>query len=119
MEKSDKQEILEAIAMLASQVGGIDDHMTGLEGRMTGLENRMGGMEDRLDEFMKETRTRFDGVDRRLDSLEETVGAMSTSLDTLLEGDVLGKDHITLTRPEYNSLMHVANLPNRFEESAH
>jgi hypothetical protein len=98
MEQTDKQEILDAFSALVAHV-----------------DERMDGMEERMANLTQEVRSRFDKVELRLDSLEESVGAMSRALDTITEGDVLGKEHITLTRPEYDALVTVAHLPNRFK----
>ena len=111
MDKTDKKEILGAFGSLVTHVDGRFDQ---LDARMNGIEARMSGMEGRMESLTKEMRTRFDDVDRRLDAVEENGKATSAAFDTLLEGDELGNDHIMLTRPEYNSLMEVAHLPNRF-----
>ena len=97
---TNKQEILDAFTKLTAHV-----------------EERMDSMEERIGGLAQEMRAGFENVDRRLVTLEESVDAMSTTLDTLLEGDVLGKEHITLTRPEYDTLVTSLHLPNRFEEA--
>lgn len=81
---------------------------------MGGLEERMGGLEERVAENQKEMRSGFADVTTHLDSLEETVSAMAKAQDTYLEGDTLGTGHITLTRPEYDSVTGALKIPNRF-----
>ena len=129
MDKTDKQEILEAIATFSTQVeermGGMEQRMGGMEERMSGVEQHIGGMEERMDgteerigSLVQEMRRGFDGVDKRLTAVEDSIAGMTKSLDTILEGDVLGKDHITLERHEYDTMVDSLHLPNRFE-SAH
>ncbi|MCP4901868.1 MAG: hypothetical protein GY906_33300 [bacterium] len=89
MDKSDKQEILEAILAISED----------------------------LAEFKMESRGRFDRLDERLVSLEEKVDGIEKSLDEVLEGDVLGRNHITLTRPEYDTIVESVHLPNRFQDA--
>lgn len=62
----------------------------------------------------QEMREGFSKVDKRLCSLEDEVKAISTTLDSLIEGTTIGTENIMLTRPEYDSLMEGAHLPNRF-----
>ncbi|MBP9760439.1 MAG: hypothetical protein KBD24_03705 [Candidatus Pacebacteria bacterium] len=143
MEKTDKQEILEAFAKHTASVDERIDtnkreileafttHVTSVDERIdtnkreileaftkltAHVEDRMDSIEERMGGLAQEMRAGFESIDRRLVALEETVGAMSTTLDSLLEGDVLGKEHITLTRPEYDTIVTSLHLPNRFAE---
>ncbi|MCU7866445.1 MAG: hypothetical protein KZQ92_21025 [Candidatus Thiodiazotropha sp. (ex Lucinoma borealis)] len=57
----------------------------------------------------QETRTGFEKLDMRLARVEDELMALSKTVDSLIEGDTLGKEHITL--------MDTAHLPNRFAQS--
>lgn len=89
MDKTDKQEILEAISAIGED----------------------------LTEFKAEVRSGFEGIDRRLVSLEDKGDGIEKSLDEILDGNVLGKNHITLTRPEYDTMVESLHLPNRFQDA--
>jgi hypothetical protein len=91
--------------------------MGGLEERTGGLEERMGGLEERIAENHKEMRAGFADVNTRLDTLEETVVGMAKAQDTYLEGDTLGTKHITLIRPEYDTMTGALHIENRFANS--
>lgn len=108
----------ERVGGLEERIGGIEERIGGIEGRLDGIEERMDGTEERILGLTKEMRSGFESVDRRLSSLEDNVEAINTTLDSLLEGDTLGRDHITLTRPEYDALTSSCNLPNRFMSRA-
>lgn len=86
MNESDKKEILQAIAMLGEHNAAT----------------------------VKEVRSGFEKLDKRLLGIEEELSALSKTVDTLIEGDVLGSRHITLTRKEYDAFVAQVNLPNRF-----
>jgi len=111
MEKSDKQELLDAFAQLTAHV---DTRIDDLEERMGGMEARMGGMEERMGALTQEVRAGYQRLDERLCDVEESVQALSRAVDTITEGDVLGKQNITLTRPEYDTMVTSLHIPNRF-----
>jgi hypothetical protein len=104
MDNTDKQEILAAITALTAHV----------DERIGGLDERMGSLEDRMGNLTQEMRSGFAAVDTRLCNLEETVSALSTTIDKQLEDNVLGKGNITLTRREYDVLVEAHDLPNRY-----
>jgi len=107
MDKTDKQEILDAFAQLTAHV----------DERIDGMEQRMGDMEDRMLGLTQEVRAGYEKLDARLLDVEEAVEGLSRSMDIITEGDVLGKEHITLTRPEYDTIVTSLHLPNRFQET--
>jgi len=86
MESSDKKDILAAIAAQTDQFTG----------------------------FRDEVRGRFDQVESQLSVLDDNMKALNSTIDTLIEGDTLGKEHITLTRGEYDALVKAAGISNRF-----
>jgi hypothetical protein len=104
MASVDKNDIIEAIGALAAHV----------DGRFDAMESRMDGMEERIDTLTKEVRSGFEKLDTRLSGVEDEVKAISVTLDKQLEDNALGKDHITLTRKEYDVVVDTVHLPNRF-----
>lgn len=121
MDNSDKKEILDAISALMAHVddriGALENRIGGLEERMGSLETQNGGLEDRIGNLTQEMRSGFTQVNARLDALEETVSALSATIDKQLEDNVLGKGNITLTRKEYDVFVAAHDLPNRYATS--
>ena len=86
MEDTDKNEILKAVVTLS----------------------------EHLEANTKEVRTGFERLDRRLLDVQEEITALANTVDSLIEGDTLGRKHITLTRDEYDAFVALTKLPNRF-----
>jgi hypothetical protein len=74
------------------------------------------GRETEFREFRKETKSRFDDLEKAAFTSQEKeeVLAMVRHYDKWLEAETKGKDRITLTRSEYDNLMESVRLPNRF-----
>ena len=80
------------------------------------IYKRMGGLETEFREFRKETRDRFDDLEKGAFTSQEKeeVLAMVRHYDKWLEAETKGKNRITLTRPEYDTIIESVRLPNRF-----
>ncbi len=103
---------------LDTRMDRLDTRMDRLDTRIDSIELRMDGVEGHIGSLTQEVRIGYQKLDTRLSAVEEEVHAISATLDRQFEGEVLGTDHITLIRPEYDGLVKVTNLPNRFAESA-
>lgn len=79
------------------------------------IHERVDGLETEFREFRKETRDRFDDLEKGAFTSQEKeeVLAMVRHYDKWLEAETKGKDRITLTRSEYDSLMESVRLLNR------
>jgi hypothetical protein len=108
MDSTDKNDIIEAIGALAAHV----------DGRFDAMETCIDDMEGRVDALTKEVRSGYEKLGVRLSSVEDEVKAISTTLDKQLEGNALGKDHITLTRKEYDVVVDAIHLTNSFTAPA-
>jgi hypothetical protein len=84
------------------------------------IHEKMGGLETEFREFRKETRDRFDDLEKGAFTSQEKeeMLAMVRHYDKWLEEDVKGENRITLTRPEYDTLMENVRLQNRFLQPA-
>jgi molecular chaperone DnaK (HSP70) len=80
------------------------------------IHERVGGLETEFREFRKEARDRFDDLEKGLFTEEEKeqMLAMVRHYERWLEEETKGKDRITLTRPEYDTIIESVRLPNRF-----
>lgn len=68
-----------------------------------------GYLEDRMDHQFEEIKKRTFNPEEK-ESLVAVIGAVNDRL----ENDALGKENITLTRPEYDATSIVKGFPNRF-----
>ncbi len=122
MDTNDTQKILGAISALSDELATVTTELTAVKTEFstskTQVTEHIAALSEDLAEFKVEVRGRFDRMDDRFVSLEDNVEGINRSLDTLLEGDTLGKEHITLTRPEYDTMVDSLNLPNRFHEQS-
>ena len=84
------------------------------------IHERMDGLETEFREFRKETRDRSDDLEKGAFTSQEKeeMLVMVRHYDKWLEAETKGKDRITLTRPEYDTLMESVRLPNRFLQPA-
>jgi hypothetical protein len=99
------------LSLLEKRFSVIDKRFSVLEKQIVELRN---DLQTQITENHRELRGDIRAIYSRQDSLESAVHANGVALDTLLEGDTLGKKHITFTRPEYDKTMDVIDMPNRF-----
>ena len=113
-----KEIILSLHTELKSDISRLEDKFTN---KFTSIETRFGDFEARFTNI----ETRFNGVESQLERLENASFTPSEKKDVLamvhqynnrLEDEVLGKQDITLTRPEYDATATATGFPNRFEQ---
>ena len=103
------------IAAQGEKIAAHDKSIATLSAAITASSARVA---EEFTDFKREVRTRFEDVEKRLDALEDGMQGANRSLDLLIENDVKGHGNITLTRPEYDAMVKVVDLPNRFAESS-
>jgi predicted nucleic acid-binding Zn-ribbon protein len=110
------EEMREGFAAVREQFNMVHKEMRFIHERVGGLEERVEGLQTEFREFRKEARDRFDDLEKGLFTEEEKeqMLAMVRHYDKWLVADAKGENRITLTRPEYDTLMENVRLPNRF-----
>jgi predicted nucleic acid-binding Zn-ribbon protein len=110
------QEMREGFTAVREQFNIVHKDLRFIHEKMGGLEERVDGLETEFREFRKETRDRFDDLEKGAFTSQEKeeMLAMVRHYDKWLEAETKGKDRITLTRPEYDTIMESVRLPNRF-----
>jgi hypothetical protein len=119
-DKNQKESKEITIAELAEEMHegfkGIAKRFEGIDERFMGLTEIVESIARNLADFQRDTKETLTDLTKGLftEQEKEEVLAMVRHYDQWLVEDAKGEKRITLTRPEYDTLMESVRLPNRF-----
>ena len=101
---------------LANRIDALAANQESLAANQKELTQLVESIARNLANFQKDTKETLVDLTKGLftEQEKEEVLAMVRHYDKWLEEETKGKDRITLTRPEYDTIMESVRLPNRF-----